>query len=514
MQAELGQIESSQESLQWLAGGVMSLGKAWWNRILLSRDPNEVPAPVRAPGIISLLLLLVAVSSLALPGLRQGFMTVYDSWNFSHPNLQPAQLEKMGRQAETDHDATTLALVAMRLPGDSQEKNHWADLAVSLDPSLTWIYFQMRNPEQSDQSLNAETSAQIARLQKWDPDNAVPYLMEADEVFENFQRKSHYKFFGARSAMAAMAIELDKDPVWASAMDKAFRASRFDDYENKRFNLNLAIQEKMGTSRPIDLVLSTAASRWPNLLNLRLYSDWLIHEGTQREAGGDQAGATESYWLLAQFGQRMAIESRYDSIERLIALPMIAQSFEKLQSLYDRTGRTEEARYAAFEVANAKAGSKDLRRIFQQFSIARDTASWSGLTIYMTSLLILIAAALSCFSLIWLTVGSSGRRDSQSTLYRWFCVSGRFAPALLLFSVILFYVSYYPYLESFRNVTFQNMESLTFTFGGLYSLPLFLSYGSRGAIYFWSGVSIIGSLVVLIMIARMSFRWMSTKEAV
>jgi hypothetical protein len=297
-------------------------------------------------------------------------------------------------------------------------------------------------------------------------------------------------------------------------MEKAFRASRFDDYQNQRFDLNLAAQKNMGSGRPMDLLLSTSAGKWPNLLNLRLYSDWLIHEGAQREAAGDQAGATESYWKLAQFGQRMAIESRPDSIERLIALPMIAQSFEKLQGLYEHTGRTEEARYAAFEVANAKAGSKDLRRIFQQFSIARDTASWSGLTIHITSLSTLIAAALSCCSLIWLAFGSSGRQDSHSTMYRWVCVFGRFAPALLLFSVIVFYVSYFPYLESFRSATFQNMESLTFTFEGLYSLPFFLSYGSQGAIYFWSGISIIGSMVVLLMIARMSFRWMLSKEAV
>src|SRR5579863_4107799 len=121
MQAELSEINDPHESLSWLAGGVMSLGKAWWNRILLGRDPQEMPAPVRAPGVISLLLLLVAVSSLALPGMRQGLMTVYDGWNFSHSVLQSSQLEQMGRQAERDQDSTTLALVAMRLPGDSQE---------------------------------------------------------------------------------------------------------------------------------------------------------------------------------------------------------------------------------------------------------------------------------------------------------------------------------------------------------------------------------------------------------
>ena len=75
-------------------------------------------------------------------------------------------------------------------------------------------------------------------------------------------------------------------------------------------------------------------------------------------------------------------------------------------------------------------------------------------------------------------------------------------------------MSYYPYLESFRSVTFQNMESLIYTFNNLYSLPRVWTYGGRETVYFWSAVSIIGSVVVLVMIARMSFRWMAAKEAV
>ncbi|HXQ97523.1 MAG TPA: hypothetical protein VN774_03690, partial [Candidatus Limnocylindrales bacterium] len=471
MQAELSEINNPKESLSWLAGGVMSLSKAWWNRILLGRDPQEEPAPVKAPGIISVLVLLVAVSSLALPGMRQGIMAVYDSWNFSHAILQTPQLEKMGRDAENNHDASTLALVAMRLPGDSQDKNRWADLAASWDPSKTWIYFQMRNPYRLDQKVDPEISAQIARLQNWDPENAVPYLMQADEVFERFERNTNYLVSGTRSGMEGAVLELAKDPEWASSMNKAFRASRYDDYDKQRFNLNLAYQQKIGGDRPMDLILSTAAGRLPNLLNLRMYSEYLIHDAAQREAAGDRTGATEDYWRSAQFWQRMSIASESVSIKRLMALSMIALSFEKLQSLCERAGHTEEARSSAFELASAKAASKDFRSSNQRISMARDIASPSAFAIHISAILILFAATLSCISLTWLAIGASSAPDSRSTLRRWLCISGRFAPALLLTSVSVFYFSYYPYLESFRSVTFQNMESLIYTFNSLYSLP-------------------------------------------
>src|SRR5580704_8854432 len=48
MQAELPQMESTQQSLQWLAGGIMSLGKAWWNGAASSGNKKDL-APVKKP---------------------------------------------------------------------------------------------------------------------------------------------------------------------------------------------------------------------------------------------------------------------------------------------------------------------------------------------------------------------------------------------------------------------------------------------------------------------------------
>jgi hypothetical protein len=59
MQAELPQMESTNESLHWLAGGIMSLIKALWSGALYSGNKKEL-APAKKPGIHSALVTLAA----------------------------------------------------------------------------------------------------------------------------------------------------------------------------------------------------------------------------------------------------------------------------------------------------------------------------------------------------------------------------------------------------------------------------------------------------------------------
>lgn len=51
MQSELSEIHNPQESLRWLTGGIMSLGKAWWNQLIYGGNPQEV-TPVKMPGAL------------------------------------------------------------------------------------------------------------------------------------------------------------------------------------------------------------------------------------------------------------------------------------------------------------------------------------------------------------------------------------------------------------------------------------------------------------------------------
>src|SRR5580704_8814074 len=83
MQAELCEMNSTQESLQWLAGGIMSLGKAWWNEVVYGwKDDEKEPSTVRTPGPIALALAVAAlIAFFMVPSVHEGFSAVVRSWH-------------------------------------------------------------------------------------------------------------------------------------------------------------------------------------------------------------------------------------------------------------------------------------------------------------------------------------------------------------------------------------------------------------------------------------------------
>lgn len=168
MQAELHEIEGLRESLLWLVGGTMALGKAWWSEIWRKRDAAETPA-ARVPVTAAVLLLLCALAAGA-PGVRQGMMTVFDTWHdtwhYRGTELSAGELRSMAQAAEQTGDAETMAFAAMRM-SPSAERNRLADRAVAFDPRLTWIYYHMRRPLPPDRAAEdpnaAEKLLQIGR---------------------------------------------------------------------------------------------------------------------------------------------------------------------------------------------------------------------------------------------------------------------------------------------------------------------------------------------------------------
>jgi len=140
MQAELPQMESTQESLHWLAGGIMSLIKAWWNGALSSDRKKEL-APVKKPGILAALVTVAALAILLIPSANQGLRAVLTSWRPNHYAAQQDQFLQMARSAESRGDAKTMAYAAMRLES-RKDFVSFANKAVAMDPSLTWVFSQ------------------------------------------------------------------------------------------------------------------------------------------------------------------------------------------------------------------------------------------------------------------------------------------------------------------------------------------------------------------------------------
>ena len=146
----------------------------------------------------------------------------------------------------------------------------------------------------------------------------------------------------------------------------------------------------------------------------------------------------------------------------------------------------------------------------------QQNAIWADVSLYFSAGLILITGLLSGISLLWLAVGAGGAEVAHATLRKWACAIGRFAPVLLAFSVVMFYLNYFPFLEAFRNASPENILVIRRTFSPLLQIPFSVThwwtYG-RGAVYFWSAASLVGCASVLFLIVRMSVRGKLEKSA-
>lgn len=239
MQGELGEIESSGESLLWLAGGAKSLGKAWWGEVWHKRSATEPePGGTKAPGPLAAACLLVAVALFALlPSAREGLRAVTASWSPWSATTEEAMLRRWGAEAETRHHAKTLAFFSLRMQ-PTAESARLADEAVALDPQLTWIYARAIDTRYST-SARQETRDWPDRLVKWDPDNAEAYLVKAGTLRP-----------AGTIAIAYPAELAAQDVGWRTAMEKAFAAPRYESYGARRVALDREVLERRGLRQP------------------------------------------------------------------------------------------------------------------------------------------------------------------------------------------------------------------------------------------------------------------------
>jgi len=75
----------------------------------------------------------------------------------------------------------------------------------------------------------ADVQPPVAKVEKWDPDNAVPYLYDAQVI----QNQKHIDFVPSPGTFD----RLEKEADWRQAMQKAFTAPKYDGYTKRRFEL-------------------------------------------------------------------------------------------------------------------------------------------------------------------------------------------------------------------------------------------------------------------------------------
>lgn len=520
MQAEAADITDARESFSWLLGGVMSLSKAWMKRILFGSKNSDAVAP-RMPGFGAIAMLLIATAALATPMLRQGLTAVVDMWRTPRGGFSDAELHTLARKAEREHDAKMLTFVAMQLPV-SLETIRWADEAVSMDPSLMWIYVQMDGSMAPYQIPDQDFAPRIANVEQWDPDNSAGYLAEASRAFENAHwdegylwgtrlggegaPDSKHRNFDAAAAFAA------KNHQWVALMEKAFRAPRFDDYSQRRFELVLNVVREHQIEQPLAVLDSVSSSRLPNFQNVQVYS-WALERKGQLSEATDEVSASQAYWEMANFAQQMKIGSHGGVIETIFASNISRRAFAGLQSLLQRERRDDEARYAAYQVQAADAELREIRTTHLGSLWQDRTTLWNGLVLHASAFVVIVSGGLSLLSLLW--IGISYRGDSRGAGRRWVCAIARLSPVLLLFSTAVFYTTYFPYASALKYATPENLAHVADPLAAVLSLAYLLSFTGRhyGVVYLWTGITVAGVAIAMMMLVRMTLRAQTDRQA-
>jgi hypothetical protein len=501
MQAELSEINNPKESLSWLAGGVMSLSKAWWNQAVYGWNKNESePSVITTPGPIALSLAIVALAAFFMwPSAHVGFSAVLQSWPPYNGTSFRARIQEMTRKAEADHDAKTIAFCS-RYADYRDESPRLVDEAVAMDPSLTWLYVR-------GYSKIARERGWAEKLQAWDPDNATPYLVEAGNRDSEIQSQANYE---------APKQRILNDPEWRAAMEKAFAAPRYDYYSDRLVDLQRSVLNRQNINDPGMIGLTLYQMYPAGLFESRAYSRYLLEQANQALQKGDRATASRLAWTVAHFAERVRANAHGDLV-RNAAEGMLQPAYEFLQPLEATAGNAEVAKLLAIE-NEALAGKKTPHnsaplplnpyRHFDATSVA----------LHAGALGVALFGGLLVLSLSWLVLGRfvSGLRSGR--MYCWACNCARFAPASLAGSIALLAFTFSPYLETIQSyfagasdpATLEKLASMNIT---LYSLPeqftMPLSFDHQGIFfgeaYVFIGLITLATITVALFLYRSIF---------
>lgn len=458
LEAEICAIEKPGPALRWALGGVMLLTRAWWNHLMrswmrpagvpeggplaeLAKNATRVP---RTPRFVTAILLLASLALLFVPDVRDGIKATFNAWSYygwwagANDHATVARLRQVGEQ---NHNAQALGVVAL-LAEDHTERMQVADKAVALDPSLTWIYAYVRTTDGVGSCCNGPTpAAWLDRLQKWDPDNAVPRLLVADQGWLRFDEE--WQKSGYRGAYEVESLKyLQQDKSWLAAMESAFQAPKYDHYYSRVFDLYRTVAQRYGIRdmATTEAILQSNFRARAGTGGADIYAKFLAERAGAAERAGNYKEAEELYRRPVEFSERMAGQTHTngerDNWERIEG-----DSLRRLQLLLAKTGRSDEAALVGF-----KADALQTNRIAwgPERDWSWDENGWEGFMIRSFTGAILVLAVLSLASLAYLFLRRRTAAEARGFGLTLASLAVDFCPLLLLFACAGLYVAYRP----------------------------------------------------------------------
>ena len=456
--AELPSVENPWDAFRWAMGGLMLLIREWlrhalgsWKRPIgvpaggpLESQWQNAPRVPRTPRIVTAMLLLACVGMLLVPEVREALGSVVGAWrNFASERYLPIQpaIEHLRKEASRTQDPQLLALTAL-LSEDSKERFALADTAVRLDPSLTWISFELHHDTTTDEDARLEA---VKRLQKWDPDNAVAWLASADLTFD--QVRDAWIKAGHGYDVSRAQQQLEQNPAWMASMDRAFDAPRYDAYSGRVFDLYRTVAERHKVREPeivLDLLITSAI---PNLQALRMYSTAQFDRAAIAERAGNRAEAARLCWRVAVFGEEMR-GSGHTEIERLIGVVLQKDSYEKLQPLLNTAANADEVSLIRHELQTMEASVNQLRYDDPGARGLWFGRKWTSLVLHALAVFGLLLAVAMAFAFGFFVfkqrnVEAKGGGASLS------CLIIDYGPVLLVLTLAALAATYYPVARTY-----------------------------------------------------------------
>jgi len=362
--------------------------------------------------------------------------------------------------AASNRDPQLLALLSL-LSKDDAERLQLSEEAIEKDASFTRLdYEQSLWPPNDLSQQHYLPAARLERLQNWDPQNAALHVL-AGEIISKPARTEAFDAAMHGKIDSGLKERLTQDAQWNSEMATAFAAPKYDNYASQIVQLIQNVSLRFGLSDPDVAVFVLAKKRMVQFEVVRTYADIEMDRAAAFERNGNAASAIATYSQILRFSEHIMLE-RQPPIERYFARAMGARACEKLEALYQSTGRDSEASLVAFQLAEWKveSDSKVMRYFPAQYRESQwNVLAWSGLQINLAAMAIVILApiALICFSYEWARRKVSLER--RGPLDFWASTFADGAPWLLLVSSLFLFLLYHLYAKLCRAFLSANQHA-------------------------------------------------------
>jgi hypothetical protein len=513
--AEVDETASAFETVRWSLGGIMLftrsvLSSAWaWMKLpagsSLSGGANGPDGPSLLPKrsrVFTAVVLATAAVLLILPEGREAIRTVRSSWRgYELSGSDARMLDELAARAEKEKDADTMAFAALSTL-DRTRGAAWTERAVELDPQYIWVYGARNHGPRID----PPKEEWIARLQAADPGNAVPDLLAADALAQ--PRLAPFYEHGVRDDRPRQLLA--SDPKWMALMERASAAPRYDSYFQRHYQLARTVWNRERNLPATIVLYGMWQHAFPNLLNIRTYSEIEITAVQKAREAGNSKRAESLLVGVDAFGTRMA-DANGPEIEKMIGLGIARNANKELAKLYQASGSTEDAQRVVKRLAQIEGQVREIRLAVNLSRNARAKAFRTEAVFVQGFGTLSVLAGFATLAGILLLELCPGRFRNANTIWRKaVCWAADYGPATLLVAFGAFLVSFLPFqsaFEEYRTSSFllSDEQVLTDAMWSLFEIPEHV-VSVDGAVEIWSLVTIALTALLLFVLVRGLFR--------